>query len=286
MKLDMFVGDHSKKLINKFERFMEMHHKDSLFRNLWHHCVVRSGSNQKEKLDVFQFVPLTYSFRTCEKNFMQDLQNLAQVLFQNQQKINTQNDSKAAKKKDLNPDDYRLSLVVDPLILGQKEPPGGFKNVDPEQTQIHPNFCSGKNLWILKPSSMSRGRGLELFTTVRELENFLRMYLNGYDAKDFKDLGYSPKAQQGPSLSSSKKRLARKQAMSSPVSDDADDDEEDDEDNKKTTFQRFVVQKYMEKPMLFEGFKFDIRVYACLTHERELHVFRYCLIYPGNPTSG
>lgn len=274
MKLDMFVGDNSKKLINKFERFMEMHHKDSLFRNLWHHCSVSRGSNEKEKLDVFNFVPLTFSFRTCEKNFMQDLQNLGRVLFLNQQRIQSQGGENLTQAKDLNPDDYKVSLAVDPTILGQKEAPGGFRNVDAEHTTIQTNFCSGKNLWILKPSSMSRGRGLELFTSVRELENFLRMYLNGYDAKDFKDLGYSPKAQQGPSLSSSKKKLARKQVSSSPGSDDADDDDEDDEDNKKTTFQRFVVQKYMEKPMLFEGFKFDIRVYACLTHERELHVFR------------
>ena len=40
MKLDMFTGESSKKIINKFDRFMEMHHKDSLFRNLYHQCTV------------------------------------------------------------------------------------------------------------------------------------------------------------------------------------------------------------------------------------------------------
>ena len=170
---------------------------------------------------------------------------------------------------------YQFSLGMGPALLGQKDPPGGFKNVDPSEVRIPETFCKGKNLWILKPSSMSRGRGLELFTTIKELENFLRMYLNGYDAKDFKDLGYSPKAQQGPSLSSSKKKLGRRLPTSQAGGrDEQDDGDEDDEDNKKTTFQRFVIQKYMERPMLYHGFKFDIRVYACLTHERELIVFK------------
>ncbi len=34
----------------------------------------------------------------------------------------------------------------------------------------------------------------------------------------------------------------------------------------------------MEKPMLYKGFKFDIRVYACLNQDMELHVFKYLLV--------
>jgi Tubulin-tyrosine ligase family len=229
-------------------------------------------SPEKDGLDVFDYVPLTFSFRTCEKTFMDDLQNFAKVLHKHQQQIYSQRNE---NKEPIELEEHQFSLGVDQSLLGQKEPPGGFHNIQANDVKIRPNFCSGKNLWILKPHSMSRGRGLELFTTLKELENFLRMYLNGYDAKDFKDLGYSPKAQQGPSLSSSKKKLSRRMLNSSQVSDDGDDLDEDDEENKRTTFQRFIVQKYIEKPMLFHQFKFDIRVYACLTHERELFVFRY-----------
>lgn len=35
----------------------------------------------------------------------------------------------------------------------------------------------------------------------------------------------------------------------------------------------FIIQKYIEKPMLIEGKKFDIRVWALLTHTLEFYVF-------------
>lgn len=36
----------------------------------------------------------------------------------------------------------------------------------------------------------------------------------------------------------------------------------------------FVIQKYMEKPLLFQGRKFDIRVWVLFTHELKVYFFR------------
>lgn len=36
-----------------------------------------------------------------------------------------------------------------------------------------------------------------------------------------------------------------------------------------------MIQKYIEKPLLFKGFKFDIRAFGLLTQDMELYVSRY-----------
>jgi hypothetical protein len=36
----------------------------------------------------------------------------------------------------------------------------------------------------------------------------------------------------------------------------------------------FVIQKYMEKPLLFSGRKFDIRMWVLFTHEFKVFLFR------------
>lgn len=41
----------------------------------------------------------------------------------------------------------------------------------------------------------------------------------------------------------------------------------------KSTFPSFVIQKYMERPLLYKQHKFDIRAFALVTHEMQLLVF-------------
>lgn len=193
----MFTDDGTKKIFNRFERFIELHQKDCIFRNMWFHC-------QRTNTDVFNYVPLTFSFRIHEPTFFDDLQNFARAFMGLSKGVKPDTiapiDSFKDKYGTVHPVYFNFDLTV-PQRASAPSQMTKFKNVKAADVKILPAFDSKKNLWILKPSWMSRGRGLELFTDLKQLEEFLKMYIGGYDAKDFKAMNYSDKVERSPSLS-------------------------------------------------------------------------------------
>ena len=79
------------------------------------------------------------------------------------------------------------------------------------------NFHRGHNAWILKPGGKSRGRGIEIFTSITELEQTI---------KESRDC-------------------------------------------------LWVTQKYIERPLLVIGKKFDIRVWVLLTSVEPLRIWLF-----------
>ena len=66
-----------------------------------------------------------------------------------------------------------------------------FKNISSDKIKNKKSsvFFSeeNKNMWILKPSDLSRGRGLEIFNSLDELKNHLKDYFLGYSVKMYKN---------------------------------------------------------------------------------------------------
>ena len=166
---------------------------------------------QRNNLDVFAYVPLTFSFRIHEPTFFDDLQNFARTFIALSKEVNADSISPIDTFKDKYGTShdvfFNFELKVPQRACTPSQMPK-FKNIKASEVNILPSFDAKKNLWILKPSWMSRGRGLELFTELKELEKFLQMYIGGYDAKDYKQMKYSHTVERSPSMSIGKPRTS------------------------------------------------------------------------------
>ena len=197
----------------------------------------------------------------------------------------------------------------------------------------HPSyFAPNSYLWFLKPTGLNRGRGIEIFDSIEQLETILLDMLHQMNRKKFrekhesrqekegkkerlfersegridkKDTGASAeKRPQTPSKKPSsavKKPLESEQKLDEPpllnqeVIDKKLELVEIEEQmtgsgsgsNGGTVPEKgfvsesfrlktcsFVIQKYVEKPMLVSGRKFDIRVWVLLTGSLNIYFFR------------
>ncbi|EAS00468.2 tubulin-tyrosine ligase family protein (macronuclear) [Tetrahymena thermophila SB210] len=104
------------------------------------------------------------------------------------------------------------------------------------QVSNHSCLFRGKNIWIFKPSDTNRGRGIKLFNSVQQLLSILQEYAESTIPKSYK-MDYNG--------------------------------------IKKISLNRqFVIQKYIEQPLLINQRKFDIRMWAMMTYDFQVYIFK------------
>ena len=103
-------------------------------------------------------------------------------------------------------------------------------------------------MWLLKPTSFNRGRGIYIFEDLDELLGILQEYFEIIpDAKSrTRELPSRGKCEGDPTTR--QKKCVRASS--------------------------FVIQKYIEKPLLIDKRKFDIRVWALVTQSMDLYFFK------------
>ena len=96
--------------------------------------------------------------------------------------------------------------------------------VDYNLATIPKSYFAGENLWLIKPSGYNRGLGVELFDDLEDLKGKMEMLLKGY----WENL-----------------QVASEQVKRS---------------KKAIKSRKFVIQKYIERPLLYRKKKFDMRL--------------------------
>lgn len=128
------------------------------------------------------------------------------------------------------------------------------------------NDPQGNYLWFLKPNGLNRGRGIKIFNKIEQLETFLNENLMEEDEilkkkeedKIKNKLEINKKMER---LTKSYQTLALNKKKAGNI-------------NKV-----FVIQKYIEKPLLINERKFDIRVWSLITQTLDFYFFKYLLIH-------
>jgi len=247
------------KCINRFQNGFEINDKDNLYRNLWHFY---KGSFEK----LNNLVPLTFSFRATELHFRRDLQQFCKFFLATKKGVPLEEIKPIRTEKDLEGNTYDVFYEFkNEFMVGKNT--RKFSNFKPEEIIKDRCLFNEKNLWMLKPSGLNRGRGLEIFTSLEELNEFLNMFSKGYDVTEFANMEYDDQDEVSPAI---KAMQNKDKARTTPLVYKNTD--------YNTRIVNFVIQKYIERPMLFKNHKFDIRVFAVMTHERELYLFGDCYV--------
>ena len=266
-RFERLSGNQSlKQMVNHFEFHKEITTKNGLIKSLSSYCEVSLEflnslliSSQANKIYLFDVTPLTFAFdMDDEAGFDIDMQNFTKFFIKNcgDPKKYASNDQCTVKKNSPNVlFTYEFKRKGKTLHVMQNS--NEDKKLSPYlKPKLANTYYGGVNMWLLKPTGLNRGRGIELFNTLEELNKYINQYL------------------EGESIPRRKNQKGGGESGAESSSDEESKQNKKGPPGAKIRSHTFVIQKYIERPLLVNERKFDIRAYALVTHEMQLYFFK------------
>ena len=274
-------------MCNHFTNQNQLSNKLNCFKNLMTYC-------EENYLDIFKYVPLTILIQYESPLFLRQIKTF-EYFFNNINKyiITDSNQSKSLqnwKKK------YGTYFYLD----NDYDSKVGLRT----NLYISKNHYDGKNLWLLKAMNLNRGLAIKIIDSFEECHNYIKSYYQGGIIKCVKNYNSNSNILNNnenksnidnESFDNNKKIYFKLPKIVTTTKNGRKNYNfknnhdfclyrqidyysllKKSKEEKERHYQsgKLLLQKYIEKPLLYNKRKFDMRTWVLLTHDMKIYLFK------------